>query len=109
MICTYCGETIADNTNFCQFCGMQCRNDTEIIRLYLTEFLKGFSETSRRMEKFTKVLTIFTAVLALFALVDIFDRLALKIDQKLQLPLALVLFIVYIGFAVTMYQLAKSR
>jgi hypothetical protein len=88
---------------------MQCRNDTEIIRLYLTEFLKGFSETSRRMEKFTNVLTIFTAVLAFFAFVDMYDRLTLKIDAKLQLPLALVLFIVYIGFVVTMYKLAKSR
>jgi RsiW-degrading membrane proteinase PrsW (M82 family) len=88
---------------------MQFRHDTEIIRLYLTEFLRGFNETNKRMEKFTRILTIFTAILAFLAVVDIYDRLILKIDQKLQIPLALVLFIVYIGVVVTMYNLTKSR
>jgi RsiW-degrading membrane proteinase PrsW (M82 family) len=88
---------------------MQFRNDTEIIRLYLTEFLRGFNEANKRMEKFTRIITIFTAVLAFLAFVDMYDRLIPRIDQKLQLPLALVLFILYLGVVITMYQLAKSR
>ena len=109
MICSYCGETISDNTNFCQFCGIQVRNDTEIIRIYLTEFLKGFYEQNKRMEKYTKILTLFSAILALFAFVDFYDRLIPKIDAKFQFPLAIVLGIVYLGFVIIMYRVVKSR